>query len=219
MRSQLELDCRSVMGAASYKLHNACPELNARYLNCQALVFENSLTPQTAKNADGTPAAPQVFRDGKVVTNAADVALTLDALNPSSVNYRCKMSWLDYTECVKVSGDVELLGSIGEQLSHSHSSVGCCVVFAGGDGGAQARLRPAESRGSRAESRRQIARESCFRFRSHSNSIQVLQKDAKWRWKEKRRKSERPQCALLALVRCVLVRCVLVRCVLLICER
>ena len=89
------------MGAASYKLHNACPELNARYMNCQALVFENSLTPQTAKNADGTPAPPQVFRDGKVVTNAADVALTLDALDPSSGNYRCKDMWLDYTECVK----------------------------------------------------------------------------------------------------------------------
>jgi hypothetical protein len=97
------------MGAASYKLHAACPELNERYKNCQSLYFENLHTKPEFVTPAPTPDNPQpqpqrvYVRDGKPLTNAADAAIAAESLTPSHVNYACRDMWNDYTDCINVS--------------------------------------------------------------------------------------------------------------------
>ena len=94
----------AAMGNSSYKLHEACPDLDARYKRCQSLYFENVLTPvpdQPAKEGVALPPRP-IFRNGVVVTDQADVAMARDALDPASLNYACRDMWEDYKECVMV---------------------------------------------------------------------------------------------------------------------
>ena len=92
------------MGNSSYNLHKACPELDARYKHCQALYFENSLViPPRPDPVTGVVAPRVVYRDSIPVTDAADIALTNDALDRNSMNFACRDMWEDYKDCVIVS--------------------------------------------------------------------------------------------------------------------
>lgn len=85
----------------SYNLHKACPDQNARFMRCQSLFLENKFTPLPPPDANGVQ-PPRVILDNYVrSTNAADIALTLDALDPTSMNFACRDLWEDYKECVE----------------------------------------------------------------------------------------------------------------------
>ena len=101
------------MGAnsSSYKLHQACPDQNAKYEHCYALFFENRIIPQpvvlpTDPNDPASVAAAAaaskrtVYREGVVVTDPADIALTNEILDKEHKNYACRDLWEDYKECV-----------------------------------------------------------------------------------------------------------------------
>lgn len=91
---------RRAMGN-SYNLHKACPEQNARFLHCQRLFFENKFVPLPPIDANGVQPPRVVQLDGVPVSNPADIALTLEALEPGSMNSACRDLWQDYKECVE----------------------------------------------------------------------------------------------------------------------
>ena len=85
----------------SYNLHKACPDHNARFLRCQKLYFENKFVAMPPLDANGAQPPRVVVEDTVPVKNPADIALTLDALDPTSMNFACRDLWEDYKECVE----------------------------------------------------------------------------------------------------------------------
>jgi hypothetical protein len=100
------------MGNSSYNLHKSCPHENARYQHCYALFFENRLIPPPANVTAADPTDPKqvaeaaqksrrmIYREGKEVTDQADITLALQTLDSEHVNYACRDLWEDYKECV-----------------------------------------------------------------------------------------------------------------------
>jgi hypothetical protein len=98
--------------SSSYNLHKACPELNAKYDHCYTLFFENRIIPPPTPVVASNPHDPAsvaaaaaastriVYREGVVVTDPHDIALTNQILDPSHANYACRDLWEDYKECV-----------------------------------------------------------------------------------------------------------------------